>query len=217
MGHPLQGSVQPERRGVGSIRYSIDGYYSGTVALGIFFLLRIQPHLVISKFPFPVIPAQSVGTLMQKVGMAVKTVLSTVSYSLWRRWTWLSKPSRRSKQISIFSWFDHRFYLRSKVLRAVPTGSHGYGAPCLLLAPNAYQLCRSHRKRKFVAKKVAAEYRIKRMPSAMVTYHHLSIDTSFYPPSFSSDTTFNRQNDFIVSSKLTTHSLYCRMLSLFYI
>jgi len=28
------------------------------------------------------------------------------------------------------------------------------------------------------------------MPSDMVPYHHLSIDTSFYPPSFSSDTTF---------------------------
>jgi len=49
-----------------------------------FLLLRIQPHLVVNEFPFPVIPAQLVVTLMQKVGMVVKTVLSAVSYSLWR-------------------------------------------------------------------------------------------------------------------------------------
>ena len=64
--------------------YSIDGHHCGTVALDIFFLC-IQPHLSVYKFPFLVIPAQSVGPLMQKVGMAVKTVLSPVSYSLWRR------------------------------------------------------------------------------------------------------------------------------------
>ena len=97
--------------------------------------------------------------------------------------------------------FDRCYYRRSKVLTAVSTGKQrfwvlylpalkGMGRHAYLLHQNAYRLCRSHRKRKFVAKKVAAEYRIKRMSSATVPYHHLSIDTSFNPPSFSSDTTF---------------------------
>jgi len=44
---------------------------------------------------------------MRKVGMAVKTVLSAVTY--------------------------RRFYIQT-ILGAVPTGAQGYGAPCLPLA-----------------------------------------------------------------------------------
>jgi len=62
--------------------YSINGYYCGTMALGIFSSLDSATHLVVNEFPFLVIPGQSVGTLMQKVGMAVKMVLSAISYSL---------------------------------------------------------------------------------------------------------------------------------------
>jgi len=56
-----------------------------------------------------VTPAQSVGTLMRKVGMAVRTVLSAVTY--------------------------RRFYIQT-ILGAVPvpTGAQVYGAPCLPLA-----------------------------------------------------------------------------------
>jgi len=52
---------------------------------GHFFFSGFSPHRAVDEFLFPVIPAQLVGTLMQKVRMAVKTVLSAISYSLWRR------------------------------------------------------------------------------------------------------------------------------------
>jgi len=45
----------------------------------------VRRHLVIKEFPFLVTPAESVGILMREVGMAVKAVLSAVSYTLWRR------------------------------------------------------------------------------------------------------------------------------------
>jgi len=72
--------VSGEKEG-GTKVYSIDSYNCRTVALSIFFPSGFSPHLVVDKFPFPVTPAQSVGTLMRKVGMEVKTVLSAVSYS----------------------------------------------------------------------------------------------------------------------------------------
>jgi len=79
----LKGSFRRERRGVESIlnRWLL----LWDCGAGHFFSSGFSPHLVVNEFPFPVIPAQSVGTLMRKVGMAVKTVLSAVTYSLWRR------------------------------------------------------------------------------------------------------------------------------------
>jgi len=79
----LKGSVPRERRGVESIlnRWLLL-WDRGT---GHFFPSGFSPHLVVNKFPFPVIPAQAVGILMQNVGMVVKTVLSDVTYSFWRR------------------------------------------------------------------------------------------------------------------------------------
>ena len=61
-----------------------DGFFY-SVALGIFFLSRFSPHLVVNKFIYPVTPAHSVGILMQKVGMAIKTILSVVTYFLLRQ------------------------------------------------------------------------------------------------------------------------------------
>jgi len=52
---------------------------------GHIFSSGFRPHLVVDEFPFPVISAQLVGILMQKVGMAIKTDFSAITYNIWRR------------------------------------------------------------------------------------------------------------------------------------
>jgi len=79
----VKGSVWRERKWFESIlnpRLQLWDHGTGHLLFS-----RYSPHIVVIEFPFPVTTAQSVGILMRKVGMAIKTVLSAVSYSLWRR------------------------------------------------------------------------------------------------------------------------------------
>jgi len=80
--HEHKGSVRRERMGVEMFTQST------VTTVGpwrwAFFVLQIQPpsyyRISVSGDPF------TIGRhLMRKVGMAVKSVLSAVSYSLWRR------------------------------------------------------------------------------------------------------------------------------------
>jgi hypothetical protein len=103
--------VSGEKKG-GSKVYSIDGYYCGTVALGIFF------HCVVNEFPpFTVTPAQPVGTVGENrhggqncyegrhllLLAPVEVALETFDHC--QGW--------RSKITTIFTCFDRRFYRRS--------------------------------------------------------------------------------------------------------
>jgi len=65
--------------------------------------------------------------------------------------------------------------------------------PCAdpTLLKGSYFLTWTRRKRKYIEYNMAAKLWSKIVPSATVPGQYLSIDTTSYPPSFSSDTTFN--------------------------
>jgi len=116
-----------------------------------------------------------------KADLNIFPVLTTVFTSTQRFWPLFLPAIKR---------FCSPFLQGNKGFESYPyQGSRVWGL-CLPLAPKCLPIVQETPETELRSKKRAAACWIKRISSTTVPYHYLSIDTSFYPPSFSSDTTF---------------------------